>query len=177
MEKQDNKNKGKVYPFRHNTVSIIFCIFALLLCAIGAGLSVHRILTTEVWDLTQALQSPFLIAVCIFCAVIVISVMAKSEYIVNETELITRFGFIKSTLLLSTVTAIEHDRVEHKLTLFCGENYTIFTLKQAWEDDLVHEICKANPDASFSFTMTENKPPKNDGKQDKSGKSDKTKDE
>ncbi len=178
METKNTKNKGKVYPFHHSTASILFCVLALLLCAVGIGLSIYRIIITENWDFTQALQSPFLIAICVFCAVVVLSIIVKSEYIVTQTELITRFGFIKSTLLLSTVTAIEHDRTAHKLTLYCGENYTVFTLKQEWADELVRDICQANPDAAFSFTMTENKPPKDEGgKKEKADKNTPKKDD
>lgn len=167
MKTKNSQTIGKVYPFRHNTASIIFCVFALLLCAIGAGFSVFRIVKNGVDGFLGALQSPFLIAVCVFCAAIIISILIKSEFIVTKSELITRFGFIKSKLDLSTVTSMEHDRATQKLTVYCGEEYTVFTLKKEWADDLVHEICTANPNISFSFTMTENKPPKDEPKNKK----------
>ena len=59
---------------------------------------------------------------------------------------------------------MEHDRCTHKLTVYCKEEYSVFTLKKEWEDDLVHAICAANPNVNFSFTMTENKPPKDEPK-------------
>lgn len=164
---------GTVYPFRHSTLSVVFCILALLLCAVGAGLSVYRIIQNGIREFSDALQSPFLIAVSVFCAVVILSILVKSEYIVTENEFITRFGIIKSKLALSSITAMEHNRTTHKLTVYCGEEFTVFTLKPEWADELAREICKANPNIDFSFTMTENKPPKdNDKKKEKEQKKD-----
>ena len=172
MKHNSTQNNAKVFPFRHNPVSIVFCILALLLCAAGVGMSVYRIITEGVEDFTKVLQSPFLILICLFCAAVIISILVKSEFIVAGGELITRFGFIKSRLSISTITSMEHDRGTHKLTVYCGEEYTVFTLKPEWEDDIVHEICSANKEIELSFTMTENKPPKDENKKNKSDKHD-----
>ena len=137
-------------------------------------MSVYRIIAEGLGDLNKILQSPFLILVCLFCAAIIISILVKSEFIVVNGELITRFGFIKSRLTIATITKMEHDRGTHKLTVYCGEEYSVFTLKKEWEDDIVHEICTANKDIELSFTMTENKPPKDEkNKKDESDKSNK----
>jgi hypothetical protein len=172
MKKKEPKNVGKVYPFRFNALGITLCIFALLLCAIGAGISVYRIITVGVNDFSQALQSPFLIAVSLFCAAVFIAVLVKSEYVVTSESLTTRFGFITSKLSLASITSMEHDRTTHKLMVYCGEEFTAFTLKKEWADELVSEILKANPQIEFSFTMTENKPPKENGKKKKNPKDD-----
>lgn len=173
MKRTDTQKNGKVFPFRHNTLSVVFCIFALLLCAIGAGLSVYRIVSEGVEEFSDVLQSPFLIAICLFCAAVIISILVKSEFVVTNEALVTRFGFIKSTLPLATVSKMEHDRTTHKLTVYCGEEFTVFTLKPEWADELVHEICTANPNIEFLFTMTENKPPKDDNKKGKAKKNNK----
>ena len=178
MKNQQTQKNGKAYPFRHSAVGVSLCIFTLLLCAIGAGLSVYRISTEGIHEFADALQSPFLIAVCLFCAAVILSVLIKSEFIVTEEALITRFGFIQSKLLFDGITSMEHDRQTQKLTVFCGEQFTVFTLKKEWADELVSEICKANPNIEFSFTMTENKPPKEDkNNRNKSNKNNDKKDE
>ncbi len=169
MGNKQVKNNGKIFPFKHSTLSIVFCILALVLCAVGIGLSIYRIIENGIEEVTDALQSPFLILVAVLCATIIISILVKSEFIVTDAEFITRFGFIKSRLPLATVTSMTHDRTNHKLTVYCGENFSVFTLKQEWEDDLVHEICVSNPKIDFSFTMTENVPPKGN-KKNKGGK-------
>jgi len=148
-------------------------VLALLLSAVGAGTSVYRIITVGVNDFSQVLQSPFLIAVSLFCAAVFIAVLVKSEYVVTSEALITRFGFIKSKLPLSSITSMEHDRTTQKLTVYCGEEFTVFTLKKEWADELVSELLKANPQIEFSFTMTENKPPKDNGKKKEKPKDDK----
>lgn len=172
MKQTENKNVRRVFPFRFNTLGILLGVIVLLFCIVGAGISIYRIIQEGISDLTDALKHPFIIAVSIFCATVVISVLIKSEYVVTDEELITKFGFIKSRLPLSSITSMEHDRATHKLTVYCGEEFTVFTLKKEWADDLAHEICVANPQIEFSFTMTENKPPKDEGK--RKNKADKT---
>ena len=172
MKHNLNQNNRKVFPFRHNTVSVLLCILALLLCAAGVGMSVYRIISEGLEDFTKVLQSPFLILICLFLAAVIIAILIKSEFIVEGGELITRFGFIKSRLAIATITKMEHDRGTHKLTVYCGEEFTVLTLKKEWEDDIVHEICSVNKDIELSFTMTENKPPKDEGKKDKPEKTD-----
>ena len=167
MKQNLPQNNRKVFPFRHSTASIIACILGLLLCAAGIGMSVYRIIIEGLEDFTKVLQSPFLIAICLFCATVIIAILIRTEFVVDGGELITRFGFIKSRLPISTITKLEHDRGTHKLTVYCGEEFTVLTLKKEWEDDIVHEICSANKDIELSFTMTENKPPKDDGKKNK----------
>jgi hypothetical protein len=129
-------------------------------------MSVYRIIAEGIEDFTKALQSPFLILICLFCATVIISILVKSEFIVENGELITRYGIIKSRLPIATITSMEHDRPAHKLTVYCGEEYTVFTLKQEWEDELVRELCAVNPDIDFSFALTENTPPKDEDKKD-----------
>jgi hypothetical protein len=172
MKHNSSENNAKVFPFRHKPVSIVFCILALLLCAAGVGMSVYRIISEGLDDFNKVLQSPFLILICLFCAAVIISIMIKSEFIVAGGELITRFGFIKSRLNIASITSMEQDRTTQKLTVYCGEEYTVFTLMKEWADDLVHEICVVNPDIELAFTMTENKPPKDEGKKNKPDKQD-----
>ena len=176
MKKNTEKNIGKVYPFRFNAVGILLCVLGLLLSSVGVGLSIYRIVTQGFGEgITEAIQNPFLIAVSLLCAVVIVSILIKSEFIVTSEELITRFVFVKSALPLSAITKMEHDRTTHKLTVYCGEEFSVFTLKKEWADELVGEMRKANPQIEFFFTMTENKPPK-DGKKKKE-KSDDKKDE
>ena len=111
MKRNSSQNKGKVFPFHHNTASILACVLALLLCAAGIGMSVYRIIAEGLGDLNKILQSPFLILVCLFCAAIIISILVKSEFIVVNGELITSFGFIKSRLTIATITKMGKDGV------------------------------------------------------------------
>ena len=164
MKQKENKNVRKVFPFRFNTLGILLSVIVLFLCVVGMGISIYRIIGEGIQDLADGLKHPFIIAVSLFCATVVISILIRSEYAVTDEELITKFGFIKSRLPLSSITAIEHDRSTQKLTVYCGEEFSVFTLKKEWADDFTHEICLANPQIEFSFTMTENKPPKSDGK-------------
>ena len=75
---------------------IVLSIAVFVLCLSGMAVSIYRIVKFGVNGFTEGLKSPLLIAICIFCIVLMISVLAKSQYIVDEQYYTTQFGFIKS---------------------------------------------------------------------------------
>ena len=86
-----------------------------------------------------------------------ISVLAKSQYIVDKTYYTTQFGFIKSKFLIKDVTKLELDTDTQKLTVYVGEEYSVLSLSPDWTDEFIKAIQAVKPDIKFSFTLTENK--------------------
>ena len=147
------------YPYKLTPVLILLCVLVLLLCLAGIGVSVYRmILNGGILSPTDLLKYPFLIAVCVFCITIIVSLLIKSEYIVTNEELITKFGFIKTRYELKKMTKISHDRDLHKLTVNFGEEYAVLSCSPDWADELVSAILKINPNIEYTYTLTENKP-------------------
>ena len=158
--KQTNKKEGVVtFRFTLNKLTVVLCILVLLLCALGIATSVLRIVKSGVNNFDDALKSPFLILICLFCVAIIVSVLIRSQYTIDGENLITQFGFIKSKLPLNTITSIELDTSEKKLTLYSGENFSVISINKEWNDAFIKALLKANPDIEYTFTLTENVPP------------------
>ncbi len=134
---------------------IVLAIAALLLSVVGIGFSVYRLCEFGVNGFTEALQSPLLILVSLFCIVVVVALLVKSQYFVNDTHYGTQFGLIKSAFPLKDVTAIELNTDTSKLTVYAGENFSVLTLSPAWRDDFVAAMRKGNPNIEFTFTLTD----------------------
>ena len=158
MKQQDNNEKRYTFPFKLNKLPIVLCFVVLALCIVGIIVSVLRIVNEGI-VIENVLQHPFLIAVCIFCMVIVLSLLIKSQYIIDETNFTTQFGIIKSKLPIKTINSIEEDREKEKLTVYCGESFTVIAIKKEWNDEFIRALLAVNPDIDYAFTMTENKPP------------------
>lgn len=155
MKKKNAPQEATIFKFRFTALMRILAIAALLLCVAGIGLSIWRILRDGVHGIGDALKSPFLIAICIFCIAIVVALLIRSRYIVTETEFITQFGFIKSNFPIKDFTSITLDTDTRKLTIYMGEQFFNVIVSPEWNNDLVQALRKVKPDLEFNFTLAE----------------------
>lgn len=132
---------------------IALFIVALLLCVAGLIISVYRLSNQGIDQFLDALQSPLLIAICVFAIVFIICVLAKSQYVVTDKHYISQFGFIKSRFLIKQVTKIELDSDTKKLTVFVGEEYMVLSIVPEQNDDFVQAMREANKNIEFTFTL------------------------
>ena len=159
MKNKPQKNQAETFRYKLNPTMLLLCVLVLLLCVAGISITVYRmVLHGGILTPNDFLKYPFLIAVCVFCIVIIISLLIKSQYLVTDAELITQFGFIKTKYPVKAITEIDHDRDTNKLTVKFGEQFCVLSCISEWTDDFVHAILKANPNIEYSYTLTENKP-------------------
>ncbi len=125
------------------------------MCAVGIGLSVYRIITFGIHGFTDTLQSPFLIAICLFCIALVMAILIKSQYVVNDTHYIVQYGFIKSKFAIKDITSLELNTTTKKLTIFVGEQYSVLTLNEKWQDEFIAAVRAVKPEIDFTFTLAD----------------------
>lgn len=132
-------------------------IAVIALCIISAGVSVWRIIQYGVNGFTDVIKYPFLIAICLFGVVLVICIMAKSQYLVDDTYLILQYGFIKSRFKASEITSIVQDTDKKKLQIYFGqEQFIAVNVHSDWFEELVRALLKINPTIDYSFTFSDN---------------------
>ena len=132
---------------------IALLIVALVLCAAGLAVSIYRLYNEGVHEFIDALQSPLLIVICVFAIAFIISVLAKSQYVVTEKHYVSQFGFVKSRFLIKDVTKIELDSDTKKLTVFVGEQYMILSILPEQNDAFIQAMREVNSKIDFSFTL------------------------
>lgn len=137
---------------------ICLCIAIFLLCGVGIGVSVWRIVRFGIKGFNDVIKYPFLIAVCLFCIVIVIAILIRSQYIVDGESFITQFGIIKSKFAIQDITSILLDRDLKKLSVYFGEQYSVISVSPEWNEELVRALLDVNPNIDYGFTLSE--PPK-----------------
>jgi len=101
------------------------------------------------------LQSPLLIAISLFCIVIIIALLVKSQYIVDDTHYTTQFGFVISRFPIKDITALVLDMDTKKLTVYMGEQFSVLSLSPEWNDEFIAALRAVNPDIEFSFTLAD----------------------
>ncbi len=155
MDKKKSPQEGKQFKYQLTKTMIFLSIAVILLCGVGIAVSVYRITTFGIHGFTDTLQSPFLIAVCIFCIVLVVSILIKSQYYVTKTDYVIQFGLIKSKFPIKDITALELNTETHKLTVFVGENFSVLSLNEKWRDEFIAALREVKPEISFTFTLAD----------------------
>ena len=165
MNKNFNKQETKRFPFRFSKTLIILSILALALCALGIAVSVFRIVKYGVDGIYDVIRYPFLIVICVFAILLVVSLLVKSEYVISEKFLHSNFGFIRSKVALKDITAVSVDLQEENISVYTGEPFFVMLLKKEQAQAFSSAIIQANPDIDLSFSLTENKPQDEDKKE------------
>ncbi len=155
MNKKKEPQRAKYFRYQLTKTMIALAIGVLLLCGAGIAISVYRIVTFGVHGFTDTLQSPFLIAVCLFCILLVIGILCKSQYCVDERYYTLQFGFIKSKFAIKDITALELNTDTKKLTVFVGEQFSVLSLNEKWQDEFIAALREVKPEIEFTFTLTE----------------------
>ena len=158
MKKQVLDNV-KSFKMKFSPMIICLCIAVLALCGVGIGISIWRIARFGIKGFNDVIKYPFLIAVCIFCIVIVIAILIRSQYVVVGETFITQFGIIKTKFPIKEMTSLLFDRDLCKLSIYFGEQFSVISVSPTWNEELVRALLAVNPNIDYGFTLTE--PPKN----------------
>lgn len=162
-QKTDKATKKKerafrAFPLKKTAAITYLSLAALLLSVVGICLASYRIYKSGVHGFYDCLQNPFLIAVCLFAICVVVALFIKSEYRVGKTQFSTCYGFVKTHLPLSEITAITYDPETGKLFFSIKDVEGQMTVTTAPNklDELVKAVLEGNPSIDYSFTLREN---------------------
>ncbi len=90
---------------------------------------------------------------------ILVSVIARSAYVIDGKKFKTQFGFIISKYNLEDIDTVTLDRKTNKLAVtFENGNYIVIVVKQDWYNDFIEAMLKANPKIEYTINSLENKP-------------------
>ena len=156
MKKINAPQEAKNFKFKFTPLMLILAYTVIALCIVGIVLSVLRITKYGIHEFRDILKSPFLILICAFGIVVVISMLIRSRYVVIGEEFITQYGLIKSKFHIKSFTSVLLDTDSRKLTIYMKEEFFVVTTNPEWNNDLVQAIREVNPDIEFSFTLADN---------------------
>ena len=153
--KNQKQNNQIIFKYQFTKMLTVLAYAVILLCVVGIGVSAYRIWALGIHGVYDALKSPFLILVCILCIVIVISILIRSRYVVENKNFIIQFGLIKSNFEIKKITSILLNSDTQKLTIYFGEDFTVISIPAAENENLVRALRDVNPNIDYSFTLTE----------------------
>lgn len=153
--KNKKQTQKQIFRLKFSPAILTLAIAVLALCGVGIGISIWRIVRFGVKDLNDVIKYPFLIAVCVFCIALMISILVKSQYMVDDEYFTTQYGFIKSKFAIRDVTSIVLDSDVKKLAVRFGEQYTVVSVSPEWNEALVRALLAVNPSIDYGFTLSD----------------------
>lgn len=153
-EKNINPEPAR-FPLVFTKTVRTLCVLVVVLCAAAIALSVWRIVQFGIHEFTDVIKYPFLIALCLFAIVLMISVATKSEYVVRDKNLWLNYGFIHSRYAIKDITSIVQDTDLKKLSVYFNEQFIVITIQPEWFEKFVRALLAVNPDIDYSFTLTD----------------------
>ena len=155
MKKKTNKNTESCFRYQFTKAIILCAVAVFVLCLAGIILSVYRIWKNGVNGFNDFLKYPFIILICVFCIVLVISILIKSQYVVGSEKFIVQFGFIKSKYPIKDITSVILNTEHQKVTVYFGEDFLVLSLPEALNDKFIRALLAVNPDVEYSFTLSD----------------------
>ncbi len=149
--------EAKIYKIKFTKAILALAVAVMVFCTVGIVFSIVQIINHGIIDFYDILKYPFLILISIFCTALVLAILIKSQYIIDQQYLTSQFGFIKSKFDVKKITAIILDTDTNKLTVNCGEEFFIISLDKEWNEAFVRDLLAVNPHIDYSFTFSEKK--------------------
>lgn len=161
---KENTNSGvKRYPFKFTGVMIaVFCA-GLLLCAACFALTTWQFISFLSGDLSSPyewLKYVLLYFVCVFLAILLASMWIRSEYVLTDKLLITRFGIIRSKYEIKKIFSVCLVSGAKKLNVYFDDfktKYMTIAVNEKWYDDFIKTLCEKNERIEFDFASFESK--------------------
>ena len=151
MKQSSSTNNVKTFPITFPISIILVAVAVLLLCVASIVVSVLQIISKGVNEFSDVLKYPFMLAISVFCIVLVISILIKSQYVVNDTHFVSQFGLVKSKTEIKTITSIILNTETQKLTMYFGEEFTVLSFTKDYNEEFVRALLDVNPKISYSF--------------------------
>lgn len=151
MKQSSNTNNVKTFPILFPVSIILVAVAVLLLCVASIVVSILQIISIGINGFIDVLKYPFMLAISVFCIVLVISILIKSQYVVDDTHFVSQFGLVKSKTEIKTITSIVLNTDTQKLTVYFGEEFTVLSFTKDYNEDFVRALLDVNPKISYSF--------------------------
>lgn len=134
---------------------------AIALSAAGFGITTWRLISnrstyvaTPFYNImTYVLMYLITVAIIVIC----VSVLLKSQYVIDGKTFKTRFGFIVSKYDVEKIDCVTLDRKTNKLTVtFSSGEFIVVVVKQEWYDEFITELLLANPKIEYTVNSLDN---------------------
>ena len=164
----DKMNDKKVYKFCFSPLMLTVFISGIILCIACFALSTWQFSgfitggdLSSVWEWIKYLLLYF---VSVFLAVLLVAMLVRSQYVITDKFLITKFGIIVTKYELKKIRSLCLLNGSKKLYVYFDDFKTKFmtiVVKEEWHDDFIKTLTAKNERIEFDFISAEDEQKKN----------------
>ncbi|MDE7296914.1 MAG: hypothetical protein K2N84_06580 [Clostridia bacterium] len=150
------------------TFIAMFCV-GLLLSAAGFAINTWQLVGfLQAGDLSSVYEWMKYILLYLasgFLAVLIVSMLIRSQYVLTEKELIMQFGIVRSRYEIKKIYSV-YLRSNNKLTVYFDDfktKFIVVSVRDVWYDEFIKALLARNERIECSIAGEEN-PPKTDKK-------------
>ena len=153
---------AKRYRYRFSPVIFGALLLGLALCIAGFALTTwffaNFLSGGNLSNVYEWLQYTLLYVASVGIGLFIVAVLLRSEYVLTDSALIVRLGFLRSRTPLEDIVSIHLFRGANKLVVYFDgirNNYLVIVIKESLYNDFVHELTTRNEKIGFSFSTPE----------------------
>lgn len=152
----------KIFKYKFTRLISLLIYFCLALCAVGFALNLYLCLTVGIGSAADPvypiIQYSAMFFISVVLAVLLVSILLSSKYVVGDKKLKICFGLIKSTYSIDDMESIELDRETDKLSVYFKDGtYIVIVVKQEWYNDFIEAILNVNPRIEYTIKSKQGK--------------------
>ncbi len=145
-----------IYRFRFSKTIILLQIAAILLAAAAIAFTGYRMATLGFGNASYIIQYAVLLLFGVGALVIFPAMLIRSVYIVNEKEIVLRWGVIKTGYKIKDIESIRLFSKTNKLVLyFKNEKFTVISVRTEWYSDFIREVLSHNTNIRYDVSITD----------------------
>lgn len=161
MEQKNSSETVKRYPFRFSAAMLAVLITGLVLCTACFALTTWQFsgfLTGDLSSFYEWLKYILLYFVSLFLAVLIVSALIRSQYVITQTNLVLQFGLIKTKYEIKKIFSVCLLNGSKKMNIYFDDFKTKFAtivVKETWYDDFIKTLVSINERIEFDFSTAE----------------------
>ncbi len=146
----------KKYKFQFSKTMYAVFILGALLCLAGVGASIYRIASGSVATDYDWIGVCVMIFACLFLVALIISMLIRSVYVVDEKYFTLWLGFIRTRYELKQINSVHLFEGAGRLVVYYKDNgYAAVVIKRDEFDDFIQTVTKFCDKIGFSYSTAE----------------------
>jgi hypothetical protein len=142
------------FKIKLETYLYVLIAIALLISILGLGLNVFNVVEYASFGAFRVISYLLISVICLFLAVIAVSLLINCSYVIKGEYLISRFGIFTSKIKISDIVELVHAQAQNKLILYYGEDkYVMVLISPDKFDDFISKIIKLNVNVCYSVDL------------------------
>ncbi len=143
----------KKFPYKFTTLLKCAFVIGILLAISVIVLNIFKFAKSEIIDTYSYITLFSTVVIALFTIALIVSIMLFSRFIIDDTTLTIRWGFIKHQFKIVSITKLVKLDTSNKIILYYdSDNFMYLYIDSKFFDDFSKELVSKNKDIIVEYT-------------------------